>query len=140
MPANAPPVKITQADVDHWFDLNTKISKMKTEEMELRKKICSAVFPNPKEGTNKHNLPDGWVMKMQHVVNRKVDEAVLAANKERFLKAGIPVDQIIRWKPDLKVGDFKKLDEAKQVLLGEALIITDGSPQLEIVLPKRGQR
>lgn len=140
MPANKPKVTITQDEVHRWYELNKSISVLKTEEMELRKKICSAVFEKPKEGTNSHNLPEGWVMKMQHVVNRKVDEIAVVANKEEFATHGIMLDALVRWKPELKVGDFKKLTPEQQNMMGKVLIITDGSPQLEIVLPKRGQR
>lgn len=138
----APPVEaivpITQEDLNTWYKLVETLEKVKTQENELRKKIFKFYFPHPVEGTNTAPLSGGWVIKGQHKINRKPDEALLSAQKEDLKAAGIPVDMLFKYKPELAVPIYRTLTEEQLKLVNAVIIIRDdGTPQLEIVKPKR---
>lgn len=141
-----PENEVTQADLERWFVVKKQLNSIKTEEMFLRLKIYKGKFVThdadgneilPKEGTNAVDLADGFKLKAQRVVNREVDKATLEVMKEDFRKSGINPDLLIEYKPSLKVREYRTLTEEQRKLFDQALIIKDGSPQLEIVLPKR---
>ena len=138
----APPVEaivpITQEDLNTWYKLVEALAKVKEQENELRKKIFKFYFPNPVEGTNTAPLSGGWVIKGQHKINRKPDEALLAAQKEDLKAAGIPVDMLFKYKPELAVPIYRTLTEDQLKMVNAVIVIRDdGTPQLEIVKPRR---
>jgi hypothetical protein len=105
-------------------------------ELVLRKVVSKLVFPSPVEGAkNRANLPAGWALKLTYSIDRKVEEPVLELNKEQFATAGINVDNLIRWKPELKVKEYKELSEEQRKVFDQALNIKPGTPQLELLPP-----
>ena len=130
---------VTQADLERWYTVQKQLSKLKGEEQLLRQKIFAGMFPDPKEGTNSVDLADGFVIKGKRVINRTVDDAAYKASIEELAKAGIPTDEIIRYKPELAVSAYRKLTEEQTHLMDTVLIIKDGMPGLEIVKPKRAR-
>ena len=71
--AAKPAEQVSQAEMEEWYTLTEQLVTLKEREMELRKKIFAANFPNPKEGTNTVPLTGGWVLKGQFKIDRKVD-------------------------------------------------------------------
>lgn len=128
---------VTQEDLNKWYVLCAQLGKVKKEELELRNKIFGGYFTAPTEGVNTAPLSDGWVIKGTHVINRSVDKAALTINDKPFREAGIVIEDVVEMKPSLKVGAYKKLTDAQRKLFDIALTITPGTPQLEIVKPKR---
>jgi hypothetical protein len=141
-----PPV--TQAEIDQWWHAKRAMDHWKSLEALLRRRICAFYFPDPKEGVN--NLQpeslNGFVMKMTHPVTRKVDKEALAAltarpdanTPSRFEQANIDVNRVIRWTPELNVGEYRKLTAEEIKLIDQALIISeDGMPALEIKAPTK---
>lgn len=147
-----PPV--TQAEIDQWWHAKRAMDHWKSLEALLRRRICAFYFPDPKEGVN--NLQpeslNGFVMKMTHPITRKVDKEALAAltargaptseypqgTPSRFEQAKIDVNNVIRWTPELKVGEYRKLTAEEIKLIDQALIISeDGMPALEIKAPTK---
>jgi hypothetical protein len=135
--AAAPAPVVTQEEMNLWFELTQKLSDIKAAEMELRKKIFAAYFTNPNEGTNTHPLSDGWVLKGQYKIDRKVDEAVLTTLSTVFKDHKIVVKDLVTYKPELNIRAYRDLDEEQQKLFNQALVIKPGSPAMEIVKPKR---
>ncbi|HWV46984.1 MAG TPA: hypothetical protein VN039_13345 [Nitrospira sp.] len=113
----------------------------------------------PEEGTNKFSLPHDYVLKAQRVINRTVDAAALKqlshtkaeleykiangitlsdeeALQHKVLK-GILLEELIKYKPELAIKEYRTLTVDEQRVFDDVLVIRDGSPQLEIVLPKR---
>lgn len=134
-------VKPTQDQINRWYELQAKLREIKAEEMFLRILIYKGLFPKPSEGTNTFDLGvDKWAFKAQRVIDRKVDEAALAALKEDLIKEEIPVDDLIRWKPELEVKKYRALTAEQRTRFEQVLIIKDGSPQLELVQQKRAAR
>jgi hypothetical protein len=141
-----PPNTCTLADLFAWYEAQAELSKVKAREILLRKKLFKFHFPAPDEGTN--SLPlnplleaagipaDGRVLKGGHVINREVDEASLKVLGPTFQEQGIAVADLIKWKPALSVSAYRELTAEQRTLFDQCLIIKDGSPTLEVVLPK----
>ena len=134
---------VTQEDLSQWYQLQEQLKKLKAAEMLLRIKIFKGMIKDPKEGTNTVPLAEGWVLKGKHVINRDVDQAALAVNTavdpathmSRLSANGIHVEQLIKWKPELITKTYRTLTAEQQQIFDECLIIKEGSPQLEIILP-----
>jgi serine protease inhibitor len=133
--AKAPDV--TQEELNEWFTLQTTIADLSAREKELRGKIFAAKFPNPKEGTNKFALSEGWVLNGQHIINRKVDLASLKNHEEDLAAAKVPTDLIFKYVPELVKSAYNHLTDEQKKVVDACLIIKPGMPQLEIKLPKR---
>ena len=132
---NIKPVR-QQADetmLHRWYELNTQLAQLREEEMNLRKAIFDTYFQEAKEGVNNHTLPDGFVLKGKRVVNRTIDKGALNASIEGFRVMGILVDEVVDWKPSLKVSAYRKLTPGQQKVFDTVLVVKDGTPGLEIV-------
>jgi hypothetical protein len=140
IPENA----VTEADLAEWYRLKNELAKIKQAEGLLRGKIFHYFFPNPKEGTNKHKLKDGTgaELKATHVINRSVDIGSLTALKAAIAEESsnlpkLPIDELIKWEPKLVKKEYNELTEEEKHVFDQCLVIKDGSPSLEIVIPKR---
>jgi len=135
---NKPVQEVTMDDMIAWNDLQAKLSALKEEEMTLRKRIYAQYFTMPAEGTNKVPLAGGWILKAVRVIDRKVDIGALQALSVEdgpLHKAGVNPNLLIKWKPELEIKVYRTLTEQQREAFDQALIIKDGSPQLEIALP-----
>lgn len=131
------------AQVTEWYKAKTKLSDAKEREIQLRTPIAKGLFYDPKEGTNSFDLVElgdahGSVVKLVHGINRKVDEAVLTNMAKEFKDAKIP-NGVIVWKPEVKLSVYRELTTEQRELFDQCLLISDGSPQLDIVVPKRAK-
>lgn len=129
------------SDITRWYGIKQDLARIKGVEFQLRARIADALFQNPIEGTNNFPLESlgdtfGSVLKMVHTVTREPDEALLATHKEELEKAGVPTN-CIRWKPELKLSVYRTLSEKQRAILDKCLVFKDGSPQMDIVIPKR---
>jgi len=138
MNAVAMPVEVvSQEDLETWYKLQEQLEKIKAQEMELRKKIFTAYFPNPVEGTNSAPLTEGWVLKAVYPIRREPEQAALEVLKEELRAKGIPVDNLIKYKPELVTAMYRQLTDEQRNLFDQVLVIKPGSPQMEVMLPKR---
>lgn len=141
---------VTPAELSKWYLLKKQLAEVKTAESLMRSRIAKFFFPAPDEGTNKHPLKDGTgaELKMVHTIDRKVDEGELEALKAALAEAAedeknnlhgleLPFDELIVWKPELKIGAYRKLTEAQQAVFDRVLVVKPGMPQLDITIPKR---
>lgn len=141
--SNIPEVEVTMKDLIEWDKAKRELALIKSKEMMLRQRIYKHFFPIANEGTNKVDLNEGWVLKAQRVIDRKVDLGILQAMATEggaFQKAGIVAPQYIDWEPKLKVREYRTLSEEQRHVFDQALIIKDGSPQMEIVLPAKARK
>ena len=53
----------------------------------------------------------------------------------RLTKLGISPEQLVKWKPELVLKAYRNLTNEQKEVFNECLVIKDGSPSLEIVLP-----
>lgn len=139
-----PEDKVTTADLAEWYQLKAELGKLKSKEALLRGRIVRAFFPNPVEGTNNHDMNDGTgaVMKLGYTIDRKVDMGALDALRAAQAVEGsnvpkVNLDELIKFKPELVISKYRELTAEEQNFVDQALIIKPGSPQLEIVIPKR---
>ena len=114
----------------------------------------------PAEGTNKFDLANKYQLKAQRIINRSIDAAalkqlshtkaeleykvaqgILMTDEEVALHKtllGVSLDELIKYKPELAVKEYRTLTAEELRVFDDVLVIRDGSPQLEIVKPKRG--
>jgi hypothetical protein len=117
-----------------WFTLRQQLQKLKQTEVLARKDMVAFYFHNPVEGTNRVDLGGGFELKLTYGYDRKVDEAALQnVTAEQVKKLKLPMDELIRWKPELSVTAYRALNAEQQKFVDGLLDIKEGSPQLEIV-------
>ena len=141
-----PENEVTQADINKWYELQAQLKSIKASEMLLRTKIYKGLFKDPKEGTNTIPLAEGWVMKARRVIQRDIDIAALTINSanpelgpSRLELAGINVASLVKWKPELVLKNYRELTDEQKLIFNDCLVIKDGSPALEIVLPAKNK-
>ena len=132
-----PPVEVTMQDLFDWYEVQRQLATLKDREMSLRKKIFKGKFPTPKEGTNQVDLDAGYVLKGVYVINRGVDEAALTTLTPVFAEAGIKVPDLISRKPELVIKPYRALTDDQRKMFDQCLVIKEGTPSLEITMPKR---
>lgn len=130
------PDNYVEGDLEKWYKAAEELSVMKNIEMILRKRVYRHFFKNPKEGTNSHPLKDNYVLKGKRTIDRSVDEAAYKVMKDKFAELKIAED-IIRYKPELAVKEYRSLTEEQRKVFDNCLIIKDGAPALEVVLPAK---
>jgi len=141
-----PENEVTQADINKWYELQAQLKSIKASEMLLRTKIYKGLFKDPVEGTNTIPLAEGWVMKARRVIQRDIDIAALTINSanpelgpSRLELAGINVASLVKWKPELVLKNYRELTDEQKLIFNDCLVIKDGSPALEIVLPAKNK-
>ena len=127
---------VTQDEFNEWYALQNQMREIKEREMELRRKIFAFYFRDAVEGTNKLEMQDGYTLTAKRVINRSVDKGSLVTLTPELQAAGIKVDDLVEWKPSLKLSAYRKLTEAQTQIFDQVLVVKDGSPSLEIVAPK----
>jgi len=120
-----------------WYEIDQKLKLLKTKEILLRKQIFGLAFPEPKEGVNNYPLPDSYMLKGEHVLNRKVDFAAFTAIKDEMRELNVNPDKLVRLTPELVKREYNKLDDKEKMTFEQCLIIKPGTPKLIIVKPKR---
>lgn len=131
---------VSVADMVEWTELQKQLSDIKAREMALRMKIFKYYFPHPVEGTNDFPLSNDYVLKAKYPITREIDPGALNALTEEFVTAGIRKDMLVQYKPSLLVKEYRTLTDEQRKLFDQALIVKPGSPQMEIVLPKRAAK
>lgn len=121
-----------------WEVAKELLELVKQIELDNRLKLFAGAFPHPKEGTNTHNLPDGRAIKGQYTIRRNIDEAALPGVLEDLRKAGCAnSDVLVRYKPELAKREWNDLSDEHKLVFSAAVIAVPGSPQFEVVIPKR---
>lgn len=122
-----------------WYNAKKELDAVKKLEGELRIEMINTFYPKGlAKGVNKADLEGGFQMKATPAYNYKLDEAklpiVLKGIKEKF-KINLPL--LVKTKLELSVGEYGKLSDEVKEAFNDCLTITNGTPQVEIVLPKR---
>lgn len=140
-----PENEVTQQDLFLWYEMQEQLKKLKAAEMLLRQKIYKGKFPSAyagekgTEGTNSLDLGDGYVLKAKRTIDRKVDPGSLVAIRSKFEELNIVEGALFKYTPELILKTYRGLTEQQMHLIDQALIIKDGSPSLEIVLPAKNR-
>ena len=122
--------------LEQWRTCALELSRIKDEEMRLRKEIFAAAFTSPVEGTNKHELMEGWQLKATYPYTRALDQTKCEALLKNLKKQKL--DDLIKVKYELNVTDYKKLaeDDVTKAVLDAIMTTKPGAPALELVAPK----
>jgi len=135
---------VTPADLAEWYKIKAQLGKLKSAEALMRTRIFKFFFKAPKEGTNKVDINDGTgaQLKADHTINRSVDIGSLEALRDQQKVEGynghkLNFDELVKWKPEVSITAYRQLTDEERNLFDQCLIIKPGSPQMEIVIPKR---
>lgn len=134
-----PPNTVGQKDLEEWYKATAELAIAKAKEGMLRLRCFKGYFPTPVEGTNTAPLADGYELKGIHKINRSVEPGSLIVLADKFAEAKIAVGDLIEYKPDLKIKEYRTLTDDQRNLFDQALIIKDGTPDLKIVLPAKNK-
>jgi hypothetical protein len=115
----------------HWENLKAQLQAIKEQEASFRLGLFNGAFPNPTEGTNEYNLPDGRIIKGVHKLNRSLDEDKLPKVLKKLKMAR--KDAPIKTSVSLDLSAYRDLDDEDRVIFDECLEIKPGLPTLEIV-------
>lgn len=118
-----------------WQKVSLELDRAKAREMELRKALFTAAFPNPVEGTNSLTLADGRIVKGVHKINRSVDDAQVPAVRAEILKRSneVKVDDLFRVGYSLGIKEYNKLGPELLLIANKAVTAKPGAPTLEVV-------
>lgn len=104
----------------------------------LRKHVFDNYFHTFHEGTNALDFSDGSRLRGVVQFRREVNREVLINIGQQLRDMGLPVDSIVRWKPELDTTAYKALPEGPALdLLNSAIVTKPGLPALELYTPKR---
>lgn len=147
-------------DLATWYDCQAKLEKLKADELTYRNKVVQYFFPDGlKEGVQDVDMPEGWKLKVTGKINRKVQPELIAMVTQELDKVqeSVPAEErlqcadLIRYKPELSVTEYKKLVEQVKTSSGgtqeffktllttfdQVLVTSDGTPSVELIQPKK---
>jgi len=124
-----------------WHTAQAKSAAWRAKELELRGKIAE-FFAGATEGTNSMTLDYGKVLKLNVKVNRSIvpeqlealKNLAIAGKNDNILKL---LDTVVKYKPDLVTGEWKKLGKDDIALLADVVTERPGTPELSIETPAR---
>lgn len=114
--------------LQRWQDLKATISKLQGEERALREGLFDGAFPEPKEGTNTMEMPDGRKLKGVFKINRSVNEEALGALK----LTPTQMNANFRTTHSLKITAYKELDVKTRKIIDSVLVSRPGLPTLDV--------
>lgn len=145
---SAPMTKRQYFDIamaDHYEKANA-FAAAKAAESEARKRVYELIYPDSwdKEGTDKFELPGGWVLEFKRTLNVKIDAVQLPSIREAIEKLPVDPDSgempswdgALKFKPDLSISGYGNLRDDVRVLLDQALEFAPGTPGVKVIPPK----
>lgn len=134
------------AAIDAWQIAASACAKATADELALRKAITDRWFDAADEGVNTLLLGDGRALKCELPINRSVsreqfDAARQYAAERHDTAAGAELlsllDETFRMKPELSVGEWKKLTHAQRKMLADIVTEKPGTARIKVDLVKR---
>jgi len=147
--------------IETWLEYRTQLAVVKTNEMTARVTVTGMLFPNPKKGTQRFPLGQGYAIKLVHNLNyklgdpEKVDpetEGKIKVSEQIFElqekmdeigpQARLLSDRLIKWNPELSVSEYQKLDVNDPIqrqlkdIVDSVLTVEPVAPQLTFEEPK----
>jgi hypothetical protein len=117
-----------------WQVITRLATELKAREMELRKDLFAGAFPSPKEGTNKHTLPDGRIVKGVYKISRTVDQAsVVSVQRKLREDLGTKADDLFPTKFGLDKKVLDSLTDEQKAIAADAYTEKPSAPALEII-------
>ena len=85
--------------------------------------------PNKLEGSVSQKLAEGYKVTVTYKLDRKVDTEALKTGWE---KLPFDVQAAFKWKADLSISEFRKLDDKAQLNAGKFFTTKEASPSITI--------
>lgn len=159
-PSNTADLSIEERDglITNWLKQKELAEAYIEAERNLRQEIVSKLFPNPRKGTNRYELPQDYALKLVNSLSYtlgdkdKVDdtgkkisirEQVEKLQDQIDLISEVYGDRLIRWKPEIVASEYEKLSDNNVIeskikaLIDELLTIKPAMPQLSLEEPKK---
>lgn len=118
-----------------WLTEKDKLDRAKANELTYRTLLAAVTFSDPVEGTNNHLFGVGKKaakLTMTYPINRNIDDAAIGPCLDMLRETiGAAADDVVKFKPTLAVGPFKKLTMEQQAILAPAITAAPGTPQLK---------
>lgn len=134
--------KFRDEKIVEWLDASKKLAEAKEQELLLRNEVIKLSFKNPKEsGTENVELGNGYKLKAVFKLNYRLNNLNDGVNKaiqqiEKLEPQGSFITQrLIKWKPELSITEYNKLDSKVKDIINEVVISYPGTPSLELVSP-----
>lgn len=126
-----------------WDAVKNKIAPLKeqldplvAQERAIRKQIVDA-FEQKHEGSkNEIGLANGYTLKMNYKLKREIDEPALKNLYKELEEAKVPVEMLIKQKPQLELKIYRALTEEQREVVDKALVIKEDNHTVEIIPPK----
>jgi hypothetical protein len=128
----------TDTLVAEWDAADKALAAAKAREKELREQVIEALFKDAPVGTNNHELPTGETLSCVKKLNYKLetDATMLAQGALAGMIGEFLTQRLVKWKPELSVSEYKKLDDISRATIDKALTITPATPSLEMKAKK----
>lgn len=138
----------------NWENAKKTLESVKLTEMDLRKQVVAAMFPDPRVGVNNVDLGRGYTLKYTRSLEYGLDKSDDATHTEEAAdliealgnEGKFLADRLIKWEPKLSVSEYKALVTTGpnpnpthvkiKDIIDKVLTIKDGSPKLEVAVPK----
>ena len=127
------------ADVQKWAAVAAEGKALVALERELRAALVAKYFPAPTEGTNVIDVGQGYELATVISSNFKLDGEQTKLALARICRADpagpVLADRLVKWTPELRVGEWKKLPPKLAKMIAAALTIKPATPTLELRAP-----
>lgn len=137
------------AAIADYVETKKALAALQQLEREKRATLYTTLFPGNVDTTETLDLGNGFKLKATGSLNYRLTfstkddgdkplQNALDAIEKTGNEGAFIADRLVRWKPELSVSEYKKLETASPIkaLIDSVLTITPGSPTLELVLPK----
>lgn len=137
-------VKKRDAAILAWQVKSTALAVAAREEKDARAEVIKLAFDTLKEGTNTVELGKGYKLSVKQPYYYKLDTAeenkatdeALTKLEEMGNEGAFIADRLVKWKPELSISEYRKLDDKYKAVIDKVLTISPGSAQVELVTPK----
>ncbi len=120
-----------------WWGLQQQMAKIKGREMSLRKELFAYYFPTPKQGTNRTDIGNGFNLEANYKIDVSMDfEAFKLLCEAEGEAAGVYYTDVVEYKPQFELTNFKSLSEDKQDFIEPVLTRKPATPSMKIVKQK----
>jgi hypothetical protein len=134
------------ADVQRWAAAAQERVAAAGREFELRKQLLAKYFPGlvDTEHEGAERVPVGTAghqLKAEFALNYRLGkEAEVRQALQAIALAdpagGVLAERLVAWKPELRVGERRKLPEALREIIDQVLTTSPSTPALELVEPR----
>lgn len=136
------PSPATHAEyLDSWLKIKDLAKSLSQTEMTMRKALFAATFPDPREGSNVFELPDGRKLAATYKINRTIDESLVQATRaeyELLNERPMDFDELLKVKHELVTSAYRKLQPGEEdpgaayIVISKMITAKPGSPTMEV--------